>query len=212
MMWFENVPIQLVDTPPLDRGFVEPALFDLVRRTDMILLLVDIQANPFEQLEIAVSQLVAHRIVPAALPAHLLAQHLQVVRPVVLPLLVLVNKCDDRRCSEDYQAFNELLEGGWPLLPISVESGYNLEELKRRVFEQLDLIRVYTRAPGKEPDRSKPFILKRGARLEELAGKIHKDFLTSLKSARVWGVNVFDGQLVPREYVLQEGDVVELRV
>jgi ribosome-interacting GTPase 1 len=51
MMTFENVQIQLIDTPPLDRDFVEPELLDLIRRSDMMLLVVDLVTHPVQQLE-----------------------------------------------------------------------------------------------------------------------------------------------------------------
>ncbi len=79
------------------------------------------------------------------------------------------------------------------------------------IFKQLDIIRVYSKPPGEEPDLSVPFVLKRGSTIEELAGNVHKDFLSSLKSARVWGSGAFDGQMVSRDHVLQDGDVVELK-
>jgi hypothetical protein len=80
------------------------------------------------------------------------------------------------------------------------------------VVEQLQIIRVYSKAPGKEPDLSAPFVLKKGSTLEEFAAKVHKDFVEKLKLAKVWGEGVFDGQMVQRDYILQDGDVVELHI
>jgi ribosome-interacting GTPase 1 len=80
------------------------------------------------------------------------------------------------------------------------------------VFERLEVIRVYSRAPGEEPDLSSPFILDKGGTVEEFARNIHQDFFEKLKSARVWGSAVYDGQMVQRDYVLHDGDVVELRI
>ncbi|MCL5997704.1 MAG: TGS domain-containing protein [Chloroflexi bacterium] len=65
---------------------------------------------------------------------------------------------------------------------------------------------------GYATDLNTPFVLKRGATVEELASRVHKDFLEKFKTARVWGSGVFDGQPVGRDYVLQDGDVVELRI
>ncbi len=75
-----------------------------------------------------------------------------------------------------------------------------------------EVIRVYTKVPGKEPNRAVPFVLPKRTTLEELAGKIHKDFVNKLKFAKIWGTTVFDGQLVQRDYVLQDGDVVEIHL
>jgi ribosome-interacting GTPase 1 len=123
---------------------------------------------------------------------------------------VLANKCDDEDSDEDFEIFCELLEDDWSLLPASAKTGRNLELLSRAVFEQLGIIRIYSKAPGNEPDFTAPFVMKKGGTLEDFAGKIHKDFVSSLKAARVWGEGVFDGQMVRRDHVLHDGDVVEL--
>ena len=111
-----------------------------------------------------------------------------------------------------FEIFRELLEDDWPLLPISATTGRNLELLKQTVFERLGITRVYSKAPGREPDFTAPFILKKGDTIADFAGKIHKDFGENLKTARVWGDVVYDGQMVGRDYVIQDGDVVELRI
>jgi ribosome-interacting GTPase 1 len=128
------------------------------------------------------------------------------------PLLVLANKYDDEDWSEDFDIFCELLETDWPLLPVSATSGRNLEHLKRVLFDRLEVIRVYSRAPGQEPDYSSPFTLPKGTIVEEFARKVHQDFFRQLKSARVWGSGAFDGQMVGRDHVLHDGDEVELRI
>ena len=106
----------------------------------------------------------------------------------------------------------ERFEDDWPLLPVSATTGRNLERLKQVVFERLEIIRVFSKPPGKEPDLNAPFVLKKGSTVEEFAGKVHQDFLEQLKAARVWGSGVYDGQMVGRDHVLHDGDVVELRI
>jgi len=126
--------------------------------------------------------------------------------------LVLVNKNDDQSTDEDAEVLQELLGDDWPLFPVSAATGRNLERLKQVLFERLDIIRVYSKPPGKEADLSAPFVLKKGSTVEEFAGKVHQDFLDQLKVARVWGSGVHEGQIVSREHVLEDGDVVELRI
>lgn len=208
MMPVENIQVQLIDTPPLSREFVEPQLMQLIRRADLVLLMVDLQADPFAQLEEAVALLEEHRIVPEQR-----RERFQDPRGVVfLPFLVLVNKCDDESTDEDFQIFRDLLEEEWPLLPISTATGRNLDLLKKAVFDLLGIVRVYTKVPGKDPDLDAPFVLKKGSTVADLAGKIHKEFLEKLKCARIWGSALFPGQIVQRDYVLQDGDIVELHV
>lgn len=208
MMPVENIQIQLVDTPPLDRDFVEPALFGLARSSDLILLVVDLQSDPLRQLEDALAVLKEHRIAPLEWKDRYMDQE----RVSCLPLIVVVNKYDDQSLDEIFEVFCELFEGDCPLLPVSAVSGRNLDRLKGSVFERLDIIRVYARPPGREPDLERPFVLKKGSTVIDLAHKIHRDFYEKLKSARVWGSAAFDGQMVQRDYELQDGDIVELRI
>jgi ribosome-interacting GTPase 1 len=207
MMPIENVQVQLIDTPPLNRDFIEPELMDLIRRCDLILIVVDLHTQPIQQLEDTLAKMEEHRI----LPLRSKAKHEGGRRLTFVPILVLVNKCDDDSCDSDFEALCELLEHRWPMLPVSTKTGRNLDRLKQEVFDRLDLVRVYSKIPGKEPDLQSPFVMKRGGTVEEFASKVHQDFVKNLKSARVWGSSVFDGQMVPREYVLHDEDVVELR-
>ncbi|MCH7727892.1 MAG: TGS domain-containing protein, partial [Planctomycetes bacterium] len=75
----------------------------------------------------------------------------------------------------------------------------------------MDVVRVYTKLPNKkEPDYDRPFTIRRGGTLLEIAQMIHKDFSSSLKHARVWGSEVHDGTTVKGDYVLNDKDVIEL--
>ena len=208
MMPMEGIQIQLVDTPPLRKEFVEPELLDLIKRSDLILLVVDLQADPIQQLEDAIALLMEHRIAPRRLRDRYAKER----GLTFIPLLVLANKSDDERSDEDFYIFRELLEDDWPLLPVSAATGRNLARLKQLVFERLEIIRIYSKPPGKEPDLSAPFVLKKGSTIAEFAAKLHQDFSKGLRTARVWGSGVYDGQMVGRDHVLHDGDVVELRI
>jgi len=208
MMYFEDVQIQLIDTPPVSQEHTEPWLVDIARRADLILIVVDVQTDPIQQLEEAVSFLKDNRIVP-----HRLAQPNETTdRWTYVPFLVVANKSDDESSEEHFEIFKSLIEDDWPLIPISAKTGRNFDLLKQRVFSSLEIIRVYTKAPGKDPDRTAPFVLKKGSRLEDLASKIHKDFLEKLRYAKIWGKDVYDGQMVQRDHQLQDGDIVELHI
>jgi len=89
-------------------------------------------------------------------------------------------------------------------------NGVGLEELKRRTFRAMEIIRVYTKQPGKPADRNAPYTLPRGAKVGDLAERIHKDLLASMKFARIWGSGAFDGQTVQKDHLLLEGDIVEI--
>jgi len=208
MMPLDDIQVQLVDTPPLNADFVEPELLNLIRGSDLVMLVVDLQEYPLEQLEGTLAVLEKHRI----LPRRLQDGYGERRGVTFIPFLVVVNKNDDESSDGDLAVLCELLGEDWPLVPVSAATGRNFERLKRAVFERLEIVRVYSKPPGKKPDLDTPFVLKEGITVGEFAGKVHRDFLGRLKAARVWGSATHDGQLVGRDYVLHDGDVVELRV
>ena len=208
MMPFENIQIQLIDTPPMTRDYTEPWLPDIIRRADMILLVVDVTADPIVELQVTVALLEEKQIAPLQVARLYEGRQGWTFRPV----LVVANKNDNASTEENFQIFKDLLEDDWPIVAVSANTGRNLELLKQMLFERLEIMRVYTKARGKAPDRNAPFVLKKGATVEDLAGKIHKEFVEKFKFAKVWGNEVYDGQMIQRDYVLQDGDVVELHV
>jgi hypothetical protein len=208
MMPYLDIQIQLIDTPPLNEEYIEPQLMDLIRRADLILLMVDVQAYPIEQLESAAALMRQHRIVPS----HQRDPAAEEEGAFFIPTLVAVNKVDDETLYQEYQVLEELLGKEWPMIPISITQGYNIDRLKERIFEGLGVIRVYSKPPGQKPDLSEPYVIKAGSTVQELAGKVHKDFLQNLAAARIWGSATHDGQMVGRDHVLCDGDIIELRI
>jgi len=103
-------------------------------------------------------------------------------------------------------------DGQLPFIAISAKEGDGLEELKLKIYQMLDIIRVYTKAPGKKPDFSEPIILKRGSNLEDAAAEVHKDFAARLKYARIWGSGKHNGLMVKRDHILEDGDIIELHL
>ncbi|MDR1141542.1 MAG: TGS domain-containing protein, partial [Planctomycetaceae bacterium] len=88
-----------------------------------------------------------------------------------------------------------------------------LEPLRNAVYESLNVIRIYTKDPKKkEADRDKPFTLRNGETLLDLAELIHKDYAKNLKFGKVWGSAVHDGTIVKGDYVLNDQDVIEVHV
>jgi small GTP-binding protein len=207
MMPIDNIQVQLIDTPPLSRDFDEPQLFNLIRGADLMLLVVDLQTFPIEQLEESVALLDEARIVPA----HLYDEAEETRRVTVIPLLVVASKVDDAGADADFEVLCELLGGDWPLIPFSAAEMRGVDRLKGAVFDGLDIIRIYAKPPGKTADHSAPFVLPGGSTVEEFAAAVHRDFVDNLKSARIWGTGVYDGQMVGRDHVLHDGDIVELR-
>jgi ribosome-interacting GTPase 1 len=207
MMPFEDVAFQLVDLPPLCEEHVEPWVYDLVRAGDLAWLVVSIE-HPLAGLDL-VTELLAQKAIVlhpagAAGPAE--------TRPGWMhkPALLVVTGMDNDGAEGDLAALGELLEVAWPTVPVSSLDGTGLEELAKRTYDALDIIRIYAKEPRKEADLARPFTLARGATVGDLARTIHKDIAEGFKFARVWGPSAFDGQSVKDAHVLEEGDVVEI--
>jgi hypothetical protein len=110
----------------------------------------------------------------------------------------------------ELQAFLEITGARYPALAVSATTGQGLGEIGRFVFDHLAVVRVYTKAPGRPPDRERPFVLRRGQTVEDVARLVHKDVARGLKYARMWGRSGFDGQHVGRQHPVADGDIVEL--
>lgn len=208
MMQVEDIKIQLIDTPPLNPDYIDKGLFDLMRRADMALLIVDIQSDPFQQLEQSAGIFAENKIAPVRL------RHLYEEDPKMrfLPFHVIANKNDSAEFDENIEIFEELLEDNWPTIAVSAKTGRNLDKIGATVFERLDIIRVYSKSPGKPADMKAPFILKKGQTVEVFASSVHQDLALKMKTARIWGRNVYDGQMVQRDHVLSDGDIVEVNI
>jgi uncharacterized protein len=208
MALFENIHFQLVDTPPITGEYIDPSLADLLRRADILAIVIDLTDDPLGQYEEAMTQLETFRIYPegAVVPEG-------VRKPQFFKkMIVLANKMDTEKEREDFDTFLELTGTTIPAMGVSVSSGTGLQDFLGKVFELARVIRVFSKNPGKEPDLEEPFVLPQNSTLEELAVRIHKDVARKMKFARIWGTSVHDGQMVQRDYVLQDNDIVEIHI
>jgi small GTP-binding protein len=210
MMEFENIKIQLVDMPPVVSGSMPFWVPPTLRRADALLIMVDLSNSPLDQLVDISMQLEEMRI------------RIGRERPeeesgwTWKKVIIVGNKLDlaeeKGTAGSDLQALRDEYEGLVPVLGISAKKGTGLEDLRLKVFEVLDIIRVYTKTPGQKPDLTDPIILKRGSTLADAAEDVHKDFLAKLKFARLWGSGKHDGVMVKRDHVLEDGDIIELHM
>jgi hypothetical protein len=207
MMVVENVQIQLIDLPPLNPDFVEMQMINLIRHTDVLAITADLQAFPIEQIEDSLRFLADYRIAPIG---HHEASETEAPW-TLLPTIIIANKADRDEDAEDVAVLRELLDLDLPIVGVSAKTGRGLEALGWALFDILRIIRVYSKPPGQQVDHSAPFVCKRGTTVEEFAAKVHRDIAANLKSARVWGSALHDGQMVARDHVLQDEDIVELR-
>lgn len=208
MMQFEDIWIQLVDMPPVTAGEMPPGMGGALRNADALLMVVDVSSDDcLDQLEGVLGLLREKRILrsESELEAGARGHTLE-------DCMVVATKVDAPRAKENLEILKEYLPPGLEMVPVSVSSGKSLEVFRRRVFELLRIIRIYTKVPGQPPDMGQPFVLKKGSTVVDMAAAVHRDFPSRLKNARIWGSARFDGQSVPRDYVLQDRDIVELHV
>jgi uncharacterized protein len=207
MMEFENIKIQLVDLPPLAPEWTEGWVFALVRNADLVLVCVELASDDvLEHLEQVKRQLAEHKL---RLVGHATTEAPNEGEATKRALLV-GNKEDAEGAKERASVLRELYGAEFPVLTVSAATGSNLEALRRALYDGLSILRVYTKAPGKKPELNAPFVLKKGSTVVDVAEAVHKDFAASLKFAKVWGVDTYEGQRITREYVIQDGDVIEL--
>ncbi len=206
MAAFEDVQIQLVDTPAVAEGHTEPYLPNLAHEADGVLLVVDVGADDAEASARLLHDVLARaRVWPRARPLPADAPPFLQPKPVV----VLGNKAEDDDGTFAALA-REAVGPDLPFFPVSALTGAGLEPLRAVLFRELGKIRVYPKEPGKKPDHERPFVLPAGATIHDLAVHVHKEIAERMKFARIWGQAKFDGQQVDRHHVLADRDVVEL--
>jgi hypothetical protein len=101
---------------------------------------------------------------------------------------------------------------GFEMVPTSILDDDSLDAFRVAVFENLSIIRVYTKPVGKEADFSNPVILPIGSTVEDAAIDLHKDFATRFKFAKIWGEGKYDGQRVQRDFKLTDEDILEFHL
>jgi ribosome-interacting GTPase 1 len=207
MMDYQDVRVQLIDLPPITADHYETFVTDVTRAADTAVLFLDLADDDgpaatratFDRLKLARRELVPPGAPPAADPA-----------VYAIPTVLVANKCDDDAADVRLEIAREVLANKFPLYVISAQRGDGLEALRKALYDTLGVMRIYTKHPGKPADMTSPFTPPIGATVAEVAGKVHRDLEDAVKSARVWGTGVHDGQTVGRDHVLHDRDVVEL--
>src|SRR5262245_59636012 len=209
MMDWEDARVQLVDTPPVTSDFLEPYIGSLIRAADACLLMVDLgdDDGPFVA-EALLEKLSSVKTVLTGSPPA------EVPDPTVYYSRTILgaNKLDAEGAEDRLSIVREMFGDRFPVHAFSATTGAGLENLRTTLYRWLNVIRIYAKAPGKPADMAAPFTVPVGSTVHAFAGRVHHDFVEGLKSARIWGTGVFDGQSVGREHVLHDKDVVELHL
>lgn len=266
MLQFEDIQFQLVELPALVPGDEGRFVFqegsaDLVRTCDGLILMVDLSADPAEQLEVILAELARSQVstqksepnvsvqrtrssgiqlftagrlvgctreevssllktyaIPNAIVRTTGDVTLDNIEDVILetnliykPTIVMANKADLADVSRHSRRLVDHVGSKMQVLVVSCHTGLGLSELGKRLFEALDLVRVYTKEPNASRPSPEPFIIKRGTTVGELSRQIHSVLFRQFKYARVWGKSAsYDGERVGIGHILSDGDVVQI--
>lgn len=209
MMEYENVQIQLIDTPPIMSDYIDTWHHELVKGADGVLLVIDSSSpHPQEDISTVLEKLRENRV-------EIVTQNQQEsggARYFYTPSLVVVNKIDHPSANKDLSSLKNTFKDQLEFISVSASTKQGLEELKEKTFHLLNVLRVYSKSPGKKVDTSEPFVFKKGSSVMDMAEAVHKDFAQKLKYARIWGKDKYKGQKVNREYILQDEDIIELHI
>jgi hypothetical protein len=196
MLIFENVRLQLVDLPPISSEHTESWVAQVIRNADAVLWIADLSNDDvLDHLEETFTLLTN---------AHVDLEDMKV--------LMVGAKKDASSADEREAIIREVYGNRFSMATFSAAtaSPEEIAEFKRVVYDFLDVVRVYTKAPGKKPDFTDPYVVASGSTVLDVAEKVHRDFVDNLKYARIWGEGKSDGIMVPRDFVISEGDILEL--
>jgi ribosome-interacting GTPase 1 len=217
MLPYEDIHFQLVDLPPVSSDYMEPWLANAVQPADGALLVIDVSdPDCLEQIPVILEQLAEKKVfLRAAWPGLEQAVSKEPAETedpfrLDLPTVLIANKSDLDPDPGEVEVLEELLGLRCPALTVSAKTGSGLDQLGPFLFRALEIVRVYTKTPGNPADNEKPFTVRRGATVGDVARLVHKDIARNLKFARMWGPGVFDGQQVGPDHFVSDGVLVEL--
>ncbi|MEA1964587.1 MAG: GTPase [Candidatus Aerophobetes bacterium] len=206
MMPFEDIKIQLIDTPPIAENSTESYVAEIIKSSDLILLIANLGSDDIlEEVDTVIKELRRAKILIDSKEKKIEKEKGWSYKNTIM----VANKIDIKGGKERFSILREFYEDKLPLISISAKEEENLKKFKEEVYKALQIIRIYTKAPGKPIDKSEPVILKEESNVLDAARFIHKDFVSRLKYARIWSKNKFDGQEVKKDYILKDGDVLE---
>lgn len=196
---FEDVVFQIVDLP----GFLDfkedwalsKQIVRVARTSEAIMMVIDLTMDIDRQLNFLIEQLEN---------ANMLIDGESFYR-----IAIIATKGDLPGSKESYEYL--LQKTDWDVIPTAYNNQDSLKKLKRRLFEMMDIIRVYTKPPGEKPKMDDPLVLPKGSTVADATEKIHTSFLKRFRYARVWGNSIeFEGQQVGLDHELHDKDIIEL--
>jgi ribosome-interacting GTPase 1 len=209
MMPWEDVLVQLVDTPPITTDVLDPTILSLIRGSDLVLLMADVGNDEGIEAVQPVLDRLNQTKTRLANTTHLDEEDIGLS---FTQTLLVLNKIDLPGSEDRIALLKEFCPLDFREYRISAEHGTGLEELRSAIYQSLDVVRVYTKLPTKkEADYDRPFTVKRGGTLLDVAELVHRDMAANFKYARVWSTSIVaPGTQMKGDYVVHDKDVVEI--
>lgn len=205
MVRYEDVQIQLVDMPPITADYSAPGQVGTYRNGDLIGVVIDLSQDVEEQILVLLDYLESRKLLLDEKTPAADAQGNALARKAVC-LCTKADLAPDGAFDLVKKSCDKMAE----FLQLSTQTGEGYDKLSEMLFRQLNILRVYAKPPGKPADMTDPFTLPVGTTVHDMAKAIHRELAEKLKSARIWGTGVYDGQSVHLTHVLHDKDVVEL--
>ncbi len=132
---------------------------------------------------------------------------------VYRPALILANKADHPMAAKNLEELKKVVGNQMKVISISCLTKQGIQELGSEIFDMLNIIRIYTKEPNKKDASPRPFTIKKGSTIFDLAKRIHSDFYEQFSYAKIWSKRLrFSPQKVGGTFELEDGDTVELHL
>lgn len=205
MAKFEGVSIELVDMPPITADFSAPGQVGTYRNCDVIAIVIDLSDDVLDQMSVCLDYLESHSLLTGGdTPARD-----EKGNALGKKTFCICTKSDIAE-PDALEMLKELCDYPFEFVEVSPETGAGTDDMMRKAFELLEIIRVYSKPPGKPADMNDPFTLPIGSTVMDMAREVHRQLADRLKNARIWGTGVHDGQNTQKTHVLNDKDIVEL--
>ncbi|MBN1783191.1 TGS domain-containing protein [bacterium] len=206
MLNHQDIQMQVVDLPPIADHFTEVWVYNVIRISDVVLWVVDLSDDKItEQMNRVEACLSEHRIRLCTL-GEKRPQGAEALKTTVLA----GTKAETDPAGTRWERCLAALKNPMKTVRLSVQAQTGTESLGQALFDALEVVRIYTKTPGRDPDMLKPYILPCGSTVSDAAMTIHKDLADHMRFARIWGSEKYEGQRVNRDHVLEDGDILEI--
>lgn len=181
-MDYDGFKVQMVDTPSIGSEYFD---IGIVNTADCLLMVIE-SLTDLEKINPYLAKTIGNKI-------------------------IAINKADRYSENEKRKLNDNLRSKKVHGLLVSCLTGEGLEELKKKITEGMNLIRVYTKEPGKQ-STGIPVTLPQGSTVRDIAESILKGFSKKVKETKLTGPSSkFPNQKVGLAHILKDRDVVEFR-